>query len=516
MPSDKTRLIEFSSFLEFAANANRIQTRREICDHLLLTVMGRFAISRGVVLLSDGCRYSRGADRDTDFPYRFPLTFDEQGLGELLLGNRMINRPLSGEEESFIVGLCSLTATFMKNIMGREDLKQANRNLSKKVLELNSLFELSRELLLTKEIPRAAALCLNELSGQLLLKQMLIAVKEPSGGRYICYGRNVTVPGGSLSKPEIVAASGLRNEVDVDNKVFLLAGEKMNRQPFGHSDKAFSHILLNFLITSIDNIRMVEERVVREKLEREILIARDIQQKLLPQKLPEIKGIGIGATMETFGEVGGDYYDAIWLSDTRLFFLMADVTGKGVPASLIMSAVQSSLKTLITTGHHNLIQIAESLNLLICETTETNKFVSMFLGILDTESRHLDYLNAGHNHPILFNRTGPGVKELSKGGMVLGLFEDAVFESDTVPVFPGDTLFLYTDGLTEICDTKGNEFGEDRLRHLLFRYREHSCETIVSTAVEEAVRFGDNRLVDDVSVMCVRFQPESSDSEIDR
>lgn len=507
MPTDKTRLIECSSFLEFAANANQIQTRQEICDHLLLTVMGRFAIPRGQVVLSDGSRYGRGGDSNDNFPYQFPLTFAEQKLGQLLLGNRLVKTPLTKAEESFIIGLCSLTATFMKNIMGREDLKQANRNLSKKILELNSLFELSRELLLTKEIGRAAALCLNELSGQLLLKQMLVAVQDQSSGNYICYGRNISVPEGLLPRKEIQSRSKLKNEVDMDGKVFLLAGEKMNRQPFSHSDKAFSHILLNFLLTTIDNIRMVEERVAKEKLEREILIARDIQQKLLPQQLPEITDIPMRAAMETFGEVGGDYYDAIRLSDTKLFFLMADVTGKGIPASLIMSAVQSSLKTLITTGHHDLVQIAESLNKLICETTETNKFVSMFLGIMDTEARTLAYLNAGHNRPILFNCNREYVQELEKGGMVLGLFEDAVFEADIISITPGDILFLYTDGLTEICDRGGNEYGEDALQQLLLRIRNQPCKDIVTIAVKEASRFGNGQLVDDVTVMCISYKP---------
>ncbi len=507
MSADSTKLIECSSFLEFAGNANRIQSRREICDHLLLTVMGRFAISRGEIILSDDSRYSRGDNSKNDFPYRFPLTFAEQKLGELRLGQRLIAAPLTKEEKSFIIGLCSLTATFMKNIMGREDLKQANRNLSKKILELNSLFELSRELLLTKDIGKAAALCMNELSGQLLLKEILIAVQNQKNGKYNCYGRNIPVPEGWLTRDEIRSSAALKHEVDVDGRVFLLTGEKLNRQPFSHSDKAFVHILLNFLVTTIDNILMVEERIVREKLEREILIARDIQQKLLPQQLPEMPEIDMKAAMETYGEVGGDYYDAIRLSETKLFFLMADVTGKGIPASLIMSAVQSSLKTLITTGHHDLVQIAKSLNKLISETTETNKFVSMFLGILDTAAQTLTYLNAGHNHPILFNPEHTEIQELSIGGMVLGLFEDAVFESDIMQISPGDTLFLYTDGLTEICDENGNEFGELALRQLLLDIRNQPCNTIVSTAVKKAARFGKGHLVDDVTVMCIGYRP---------
>ena len=505
MSEKSTKLIECSSFLEFSANANQIQTRQEICDHLLLTVMGRFAITRGEIALENGERFIRGKKDDAQFRYQFPLTYADQHLGTMFLGNRLIPTPLAEQEKMFIVGLCSLSGTFMKNIAGREELKQANRNLSKKILELNSLFELSRELLLLKSVPEAAALCLNELSGQLMLQQMIIGVKEKSGS-YRCFGRNITPPAENLTVEEIQEVSGISDKVAVEDKVFLLAGKKMNRQPFNRTDKEFSNILLNFLATTVENIYMIEDMVAKEKLEREILIARDIQQKLLPLTLPRIDRIDIRAQMKTFGEVGGDYYDAITLSETRLFFLMADVTGKGIPAALIMSAVQSSLKTLISTGHDDLTLIADSLNRLICDTTEGNKFVSMFMGILDTAASSLIYLNSGHNRPVLFHRDTPDFKTLSKGGMVLGLFPETEYASGSVPFCPGDRLFMYTDGLTEICDENGEEFGEAALYRLLIREREKPCKEILDCAICESITFGNDKLVDDVTAMCIEFK----------
>lgn len=376
MQQKDTKLIECSSFLEFSSNANQIQSLQEICDHLLLTIMGRFAISRGDVKLQDGKRFTRGSKPDEPYANIFPLMYADVEMGRLRLGDRAIGGPLTETERLFIEGLCSLTATFMKNITSREELKNANRRLSKKILELNSLFELSRELLLLQSVDAAAALCLNELSGQLLLRNMVIGVRRRGTG-FDTYTRNVA-PVGVVSSPEEAGLeSGLKNTVGVEDKVFLCASEKLNRKPFDRTDREFAEILLNFLTTTVDNIRMVEDMVEKEKLEREIRIAREIQQKLLPVSIPDINGISISTRMETYGEVGGDYYDMVRLEDGRLFFLVADVTGKGIPASLIMAAVQSSIKTLTATGHCNLVDMAGTINRILCETTGGNKFVSI-------------------------------------------------------------------------------------------------------------------------------------------
>ena len=507
MTEKDTKLIECSSFLEFSATANQIQVLREICDHLLLTVMGRFGISRGAVVFADGQQFQRGKDTNDGYPHTFPLTYAEKELASLQLGNRFTGNDLTESEQLFIRGLCSLTATFMKNISTRTELKDANRRLSKKILELNSLFELSRELLLLKSVDAAASLCLNEFSGQLMLRQMVIGVRMRGGG-FRTYTRNVPAIGECETPEDALKRSGLTQVVSVEDNVFICAGVKLNGKPFDRSDREFAIILLNFLATTIDNIRMVEDLVEKEKLEREIRIAREIQQKLLPVDLPDLHGVSICARMETFGEVGGDYYDMVRLDDHRLFFLVADVTGKGIPASLIMAAVQSSIRTLTATSDCNLIHVAETLNRILCETTEGNKFVSMFVGIVDTGERTLSYLNAGHNHPILFHRDRETYETLTRGGMVLGLFESADFVSDVIPLEPGHRLFLYTDGLTEIIDSEGHEFGEEALYKLLVQERKGTCGDILGRCVEASVRFGRQLLVDDVTALCIGFEPD--------
>ncbi len=507
MPEKNTKLIECSSFLEFSKTANRIQTLAEICDHLLLTVMGHFGITRGAIEFPDGERFARGKETEDSYHLLFTLTYADAELATLKLGERFNRQEFSESENIFITGLCSLTATFMNNISSRKELKDANRRLSKKVLELNSLFELSRELLLLKSVDNAASLCLNEFSGQLMLRQMVVGVRK-RGGDFRTYTRNVPVVGECKTPNDALKRSGLTQVVSVEDKVFLCAGVKLNGKSFDRSDREFAIILLNFLATTIDNIRMVEDLVEKEKLEREIRIAREIQQKLLPVDLPALNGVSTCARMETYGEVGGDYYDMIRLDDHRLFFLIADVTGKGIPASLIMAAVQSSIRTLTCTSDCDLVHMAETLNRILCETTEGNKFVSMFLGIVDARERTLSCLNAGHNHPVLFHRDSPDYQTLEKGGMVLGLFEDADFVSETVPFQPGHRLFLYTDGVTEITDEHGNEFGEEALYALLIRERKDSCGDILCKAVETAVRFGRQRLVDDVTALCIGFDSD--------
>jgi len=507
MVEKDTKLIECSSFLEFSATANQIQTLQKICDHLLLTVMGRFGIARGTVAFADGSHFTRGKASDEPFAYEFPLTYADTELAKLCLGKRFTGKDLTSSETIFIEGLCSLTATFMKGISSRTELKDANRRLSKKILELNSLFELSRELLLLKSVDAAAALCLNEFSGQLMLRQMVIGIRK-RGGSFRTYTRNVPAIGECETPNDALKRSGLSQVVSVEDKVFICAGVKLTGKPFDRSDREFAVILLNFLATTIDNIRMVEDLVEKEKLEREIRIARDIQQKLLPVDLPMLNGVSVCARMETYGEVGGDYYDMVRLDDHRLLFLVADVTGKGIPASLIMAAVQSSIRTLTSTSDCDLVHMAETLNRILCETTEGNKFVSMFLGIVNTTERSLHYLNAGHNHPVLFHKDRDSSETLSKGGMVLGLFDSAEFISEVLPFEPGNRLFLYTDGLTEITDAQGNEYGEEALYALLLSERAGSCGEILCKAVEASVRFGQQRLVDDVTALCIGFDAD--------
>ncbi len=501
--NNKKCLIELSSFFDFALTSNSLKSEKDICTHLLLTVMGHFGVSGGKVAIKyNNLVFSKGKIKDRADCYTFPLTFNNALLGQLEIEKRE-GKELSKGDKQFILSLCSLTSAFLKNSIGIKELKNANRDLSRKIFQINSVFEISRELLLLKNIKDAASLCLNVLAGQLLIKNMLIAVKDKQG-KIKTFSRNIKLTEDLNSCLDIKNHPLVKEVINVGDNITLAIGDKFNNQPINESDKEFATILLNFLSISIDNIFMIKDLIEKEKLAREVKIARSIQQRLLPQELPDVSGLEISPAMVTYGEVGGDYYDVVKLSDNLLLFVIADVTGKGIPASLIMSAVQSALKTLILYGERNLEKIVSNINAILAETTEGNKFVTMFIGIIDTENKMLTSINAGHNPPLLINTKGE-VKQLKKGGMVLGLFEGIKYQTETTKLEAGDTLFLYTDGLTEAENNLGEEFGMVNLIETVKALKEKQCQALTNDVIEIISEFSGHNFNDDLTLLCIKI-----------
>jgi sigma-B regulation protein RsbU (phosphoserine phosphatase) len=498
--NNKKCLVELSSFFDFALTSNSLKSEKDICTHLLLTVMGHFGVSKGKVSIKFGNKvFAKGKFKEGMELLSFPLTFNNENLGELTIEKKELLK----NDRQFILSLCALTSAFLKNAIGIKELKNANRDLSRKIFQINSVFEISRELLLLKNIKEAASLCLNVLAGQLLIKNMLIAVKDKKG-EIKTYSRNIKLTEKLNSCSDIKNHPLVQEVINVGDNITLAIGDKFNNQKITEGDKEFATILLNFLSISIDNIFMIKDLIEKEKLAREVKIARSIQQRLLPQTLPNVNGVEISPAMVTFGEVGGDYYDVVKLSDTLLLFVIADVTGKGVPASLIMSAVQSALKTLILYGERNLETIVSNINAILAETTEGNKFVTMFIGIVDTKNMLLTSINAGHNPPILISAKGE-TKQLKKGGMVLGLFEGIQYQTEVTKLEKGDTVFLYTDGLTEAENNLNEEFGMDNLIETVKEARSKPCQVLTKDIIETISEFSGHNFNDDLTLLCLKI-----------
>jgi len=495
-------LIELSTFFDFALTSNSLKSEKDICNHLLLTVMGHFGVSKGKITLSpNNNTYSKGKFLETTKLYKFPLKFHNDSLGQLEIEHKD-GLDLSERDENFIMSLCALSSAFLKNTIGIEELKSTNRNLSKKMFQINSVFEISRELLLLKNIKEATSLCLNVLAGQLLVKNMSIAVKNKQG-KIQTFGRNINFENELTCSKDIEKHPKVKAIINIGENVSLGLGEKFNKKEISAADKEFASILLNFLSISIDNIFMIKDLIETEKLAREVKIARTIQQRLLPQTLPKIKGLSMHPAMVTYGDVGGDYYDVIKLSETKLLFVIADVTGKGVPASLIMSAVQAALKTLISHGEQDLEEIVRNINTVLCETTEGNKFVTMFIGIIDMNELTLTTINGGHNPPLIIDSAGKNITYLKKGGMVLGLFPENSYLVEHKKLNQGDLLFLYTDGLTESENSLGEEFGTENLLNTILKHRTQSCLNLADSIISEIGEFSNHNFNDDLTLLCI-------------
>jgi len=246
----------------------------------------------------------------------------------------------------------------------------------------------------------------------------------------------------------------------------ITLGPKKSEEPYSISDTKLLGSVASQTGLALENSMLmatiVSEIAKREWIGREIDIARGVQQRLFPQKLPVIAGVDCAGFCRPAQGVGGDYYDFLALSGGRLGIALGDVAGKGIPAALLMASLQASLRGQRLSGPVDLAQLMTNLNFLIHEASPDNRYATFFYGEFDPMTRRLDYVNAGHNAPMLFRAAG-GIERLKATGPVVGLVESGRFEQRAVTVAPGDLLLVYSDGVSEAMNGADEEWGETRL-----------------------------------------------------
>jgi sigma-B regulation protein RsbU (phosphoserine phosphatase) len=266
--------------------------------------------------------------------------------------------------------------------------------------------------------------------------------------------------------------------------------------------------LLGTLRRHVEEGRALREKRRQEKaaewLIREIEEAREIQQRLLPSEMPHVRGCEIQASWQPANDVGGDYFDAIHLSDTSAAFCIADVSGKGLPAALLMSNTQATVRAF---AHRTASpgEICGQLNRIVAENMSSGKFITMFYGVLDTARQKVRYTNAGHIPPVLIRKDG-SVERLSEGGIVLGVVTDAPYEEVEVPFAPGDRLILFTDGITEANNAHSEEFGLDRLTELLTSHRDKPASQMLGAILHSVSQFTAQGFQDDATVLIITME----------
>ena len=254
---------------------------------------------------------------------------------------------------------------------------------------------------------------------------------------------------------------------------------------------------------AVERARFAADVLERRRLEKELAIAREIQQSFLPSSAPVVPGFDLAGTTLTHDQVGGDYYDFIPVSETRLGLAIADVSGKGIPAALIMAGFRMGLLAEIR-NEYALGVVMRKVNHLLHESTERDKFVTAFYGVLDWKNAMFIFSNAGHNPPILLHRDGTA-ERLAEGGVALGVLPEANYEERPVALADGDVLLMYTDGVSEAENATLEQFGEARLEEVLRRNASRTAAEIRQAIVDAVLEWtGDRGPTDDLTLLVAR------------
>ncbi len=285
-----------------------------------------------------------------------------------------------------------------------------------------------------------------------------------------------------------------------------------SRRPaaFSKLDRQILDALAVEAASILDNARLVERERQRQRLEQELSIARDIQQALLPRGFRDFPHLAISGVNTPCHAVGGDYFDVFPMSDDRTAFVIADVAGKGIGAALLTTMLQGAL-TGMTLGADP-VRVFHHINDFLCEHAEVGRYATMFFGILDGKG-NLDYLNAGHPSPLLLRR-GDVTEIFTEGSFPVGLLPEAKYVSARVTLEPGDTLVLFSDGVTEAIDPKEQMFGVPRLSEALAGQHEVPLDQLQKKVVDSVENFSRGASqADDITLLFIRYRSASPPGE---
>jgi sigma-B regulation protein RsbU (phosphoserine phosphatase) len=284
---------------------------------------------------------------------------------------------------------------------------------------------------------------------------------------------------------------------------YLAVFNKKNGAKFEDKDRRLLVIIASQSAQIIENSRLYEEEKEYLMLKEEMKVATQIQNNLLPDKNPEILGYEIVAFNIPAKEVGGDYYDFIELDEMTLGFCIGDITGKGMPAALLMASLQASLRSQALINRETNICV-ENINKLLYRNTEASKFATLFYGMLDRQNHKIHYCNAGHDQPLVF-RANKLHSKLEVTGMLLGVVDEAKYECKSISLEPDDIVVIYTDGITEAMNKDSEEFGFDRTVNVIEDNAEESASFILQQIYEQVNSHSSGyQQSDDITIMVIK------------
>ena len=293
--------------------------------------------------------------------------------------------------------------------------------------------------------------------------------------------------------------------------VFDLESDELSA--YSDDDLEVLMMLASQVAIIIEKVMLHEQLIEKKRLEGQLEVARQVQLQLLPPGDPKLDGFDISAYNFPTEEVSGDYYDWVSIYEDEIGLVIADVSGKGVPAALLMAFLRASLRAATHVGYAPQISMAK-VKYLLWESIERNQFVTAFYGILDAGNKTLAYANAGHNPPLLLNAKGEA-RFMERGGLPLGMFRDTRYHQYYLSFEPGQVLVLYTDGVTEATNPAGEEFGRDRLAKAVRSVANLPARELIASVQNEVLSWTDGKgATDDVTFFVIKALAKSKAGDI--
>jgi serine phosphatase RsbU (regulator of sigma subunit) len=287
-------------------------------------------------------------------------------------------------------------------------------------------------------------------------------------------------------------------------KGILTVYNKKNAEGFSEEDQRFLAIIAAQSAQVIENARLYEEEQALLRMKEQVRLAAKIQFDLLPKTAPRISGYDIAGRSIPAQSVGGDYFDFTLMDGERLAVCLGDVSGKGLPASLLMANLQATIRGQALSGDSASACLRRS-NTLLFQSTDDEKFATVFYAILDPHRHQLCYSNAGHNDPFLFSGTGAAPVRLTTGGIVLGILPSFTFQEEAITLNSGDVLLIYSDGITEAVNADDEDFGEPRLIALVQQNLPLPASALIEKIIAAVKAFAGNvPQRDDITLVVVK------------
>jgi len=416
--------------------------------------------------------------------------------------------------------------------MAENDLKQLQKELKFKKLQLNSIYELSSAIHSSFDIDHVMRIFFSSLMAplgisrtfffdrtQAIFRKRGFVLSEEESLLIKKNAMRALVGSASLEVENLpplqeklktlLLAKGiyyLLNISENKRKVIVLGlGRKFNRRALEQEDCEFAYILSRFMLIELDNIHYLAQIFEKKKLEHEMKIARDIQLSLLPQGLPQLKNYDISVIYETIREVGGDYYDFFKKKKNIQPLVLADVEGKGLSAALLAASCQAIFHSLNELYLFKPAKVVGKANAMIHEITNGSRFITLFWMLLDDETPALTYVNAGHNQPYLIS--GSKVIQLSEGGFLIGFSAASAYKQHTVFLHSGDIVCVFTDGVFEVQNPAGKEFGEKAMVEYIQQNSRLTAAELSNGLYRKIKNFANNTdFHDDFTILIVKVR----------